>query len=363
MMQPSESWSRKWKSSRIVASWFASNTSRNAAEDWRGWRVALLCEGRPNPIIAASERRKRGGKELKVGSAFLSPPRRATRIGVTRMDVVGQLGGYALGEVLSSLELDQETIQNAKRGLGVEAAAFSRDSIYNGKFVDEDEEPYDPVTDLEAQVDREMINEQFTQNHSTAATLLRGEEDDFDDDDEDDHAAPTIKQEEEPAKYRFESVEPIAPLPPIRQVPVKDLFPSFEYNQVLTFTDLFTARPRKKPKILHNQIAFSLPSTDELPRAKSTRDVLLASLRPTVKHSRLRSLLIESTDGTREDWQDEGDSHDQLVKAIQVCTFALQSVRSLTTTTPGKQQQRQESVENPRNFQRIRDGRARRLGG
>ena len=243
------------------------------------------------------------------------------------MDVVGQLGGYALGEVLSSLNLDTETIQQAKRGLGVqEDSSFSRDSIYNGKFVDEEEEPYDPVTDLEAQVDREM-KEEFTKTRNPAATLLRGEEDDFDDDDDDDDddaTPPAIKQEEEPTPYRFQSLEPIAPLPPMRQVPVKDLFPTFEYNQVLTFTDLFTARPRKKPKIIHNQIQLSLPSTDELPRSKSTRDLLLAPLRPTVKNSRLRSLLIEAKDGVREDWQDEGDSHDQLVKAIEVRSLYAQ---------------------------------------
>ena len=236
------------------------------------------------------------------------------------MEVVDQLGGFALGEVLSSLNIDADTIQNAKRGLGVQESAFSRDSIYNGKFVDDDEDSYDPVTDLEAQVDREMKDERFTKKNT--ATLLRGEEDDFDDDDdEEEDAEAVIKQEEEPTPYRFQSLEPIAPLPPIRQVPVKHLFPTFEYNQVLTFTDLFTARPRKKPKIIHNQIQLSLPSTDELPRSKSTRDLLLAPLRPIVKNSRLRSLLIESKEGVQVDWQNEGDAHDQLVKAIEVCSL------------------------------------------
>lgn len=191
-------------------------------------------------------------------------------------DVIGQLGGFALGEVLSSLDLGLDVINNAKRGLGVSTtSAFSRDSIYAGKFVDDadddddDENGYDPATDLEAQVDREMYSEKYsrTGNANGKATagggtksLLRGEEEDFDDDDDEEEDQPmSLKQEDEEERYRGESADPI-PLPPMRQINVKELFPKFEYGQVLDFTDLFSARPRKKPRIDYEPVKRTLSS-------------------------------------------------------------------------------------------------------
>ena len=117
-------------------------------------------------------------------------------------EVIGQLGGFALGEVLSQLDLDNESIGAVKGRLGVGNAAFSRDSIYNGKFVDDVEETYDPVTDLEAQVDREMYSEKYRKAGLKAvaapAKLMRGEEDDFDDDEEEDEGEEGAVVKEEP---------------------------------------------------------------------------------------------------------------------------------------------------------------------
>lgn len=64
--------------------------------------------------------------------------------------------------------------------------------------------------------------------------------------------------------------------------------------------------------------AVALPTADELPRARSTRDVLVAPLRPLTRDSRLRNLLIESREKEREPWEDEGSSDEELIKAIEV---------------------------------------------
>lgn len=173
--------------------------------------------------------------------------------------------------MLSTLQLDQDTIAAAKGRLGVSTAAFSRDSIYAGKFVDDADEEGDEREDYEALVDSEMYNEKWSGAKSsvTAAgarggTLLRGEEDDFDDDDDgsggggggDGDRAAMVKEEPvdddlfgggpDEDRYTEMSVEPIAPPPPIQQVSVKDLFPEFEYGKVLDFTHLFATRPRKR---------------------------------------------------------------------------------------------------------------------
>jgi hypothetical protein len=187
-------------------------------------------------------------------------------------DVIGQLGGFALGEVLTSLSLDRDSIGNVQGRLGVGNAAFSRDSIYNGKFVDDVDEAYDPVTDLEAQVDREMYSEKYHKAGLKAvaapAKLMRGEEDDFDEDDEDEDeemedGTVKVKREQEEGddpfgsgeedgeeRYREVSAEVIAAPPPMKKVDVKALFPDFDYGKILDFTNLFSTakRPSKRQK-------------------------------------------------------------------------------------------------------------------
>jgi hypothetical protein len=72
-----------------------------------------------------------------------------------------------------------------------------------------------------------------------------------------------------------------------------------------------------------------LPAQDELPRAKSTRDLLLAPMKPIVKDSRLRNLLIESQERVREPWEDEGDSDEELIRAIEVRPTTLMGLHVL----------------------------------
>ncbi|ORY53385.1 hypothetical protein BCR35DRAFT_310520 [Leucosporidium creatinivorum] len=113
------------------------------------------------------------------------------------------------------------------------------------------------------------------------------------------------------------SVEPLAPPPMMKQANVKDLFPDFDYGKTLDFTDLFGTRPRKKQKTKTESVKLALPTPDELPRNKSSRDALLAPLRPIVRDSRLRNLLIQSQEREREAWEDEGSSDEELLKAIE----------------------------------------------
>lgn len=200
-------------------------------------------------------------------------------------EAAAQLGGLALGEVFKDLGLegsDALGTVSSQLGVSTSSAAFSRDSIYNGKFVDEaPDDEGGAAFDLEAQVDRDMYDEKYlgrgaqSVKKSGGAALMRGEEDDFDDDDDEDEemedataGRAKVKQEPRdedddlfgsgddddeagqqgaPAGERM-SVEPLAPPPMMKQANVKDLFPDFDYGKTLDFTDLFGTRPRKKQK-------------------------------------------------------------------------------------------------------------------
>ncbi|KAM0746937.1 hypothetical protein T439DRAFT_350223 [Meredithblackwellia eburnea MCA 4105] len=276
-------------------------------------------------------------------------------------DAISQLGGFALDEVLAELELDASSLGAVKGQLGLrDGGAFSRDSIYAGKFMDEADEAYDEdedgKEDYEGLVDREIYDEQYGAKASTSSgaqggRLMRGEEDDFDDEEEEEEedaagegegvggataSKEGVKVKAEPmdeddllggsaggattetAQYRPPSVEPIAPPPPMRQVRVQDIFPEFEYGKILDFTEMFAARPHKKRRKQLEGAKFALPATDELPRSRSTRDVLVAPLRaPAARESRLRALLTESQAHEHEEWEDEGSSDEELSKAVE----------------------------------------------
>jgi transcription initiation factor TFIID subunit 1 len=137
--------------------------------------------------------------------------------------------------------------------------------------------------------------------------------------------------------------------PPPKQVDVRDLFPSFEYGKTLEFTDLFGMRPRKKRRVAKEGIkrvltflsrfadvsttypalpfTVALPSTTELSRPKSTRDSLLAPLRPLpppAKGDELVKLMLREAraEGMRESGVAVGDEEEsegeELRKAVEV---------------------------------------------
>jgi len=187
-------------------------------------------------------------------------------------DVVGQLGGFALGEVLKDLDIDSSYISGGLSSLGLPSASsahLSKDSIYKGKFVDEDGEDEDAREDWEAEVDQELYDEKWAKGAAKAKAsnskgLMRGEEEDFDEDDEEEEGGgeARVQVKEEPQddgrglfgsdydedRGEAEQADVIPPPPPAKRANVKDLFPTFEPGKVLDFTDLFVARPRKKAR-------------------------------------------------------------------------------------------------------------------
>ncbi|GAA5977901.1 hypothetical protein JCM21900_003126, partial [Sporobolomyces salmonicolor] len=263
-------------------------------------------------------------------------------------DIASTLSGFALGEVLSSLDLDASALSSVQSQLGIRSSAqLNRDSIYADRFADDDgalddEDLDDEREDYEAVIDREMREEGNKANRAAAArpsgALLRGEEDDFDEDyDEDDTVQGGVKQEPtDDARDLFGGspslpsvavpiqVENLAP-PPTRKVDVKELFPGFEYGKTLEFTDLFAMRPRKKRRLAKEGVTLALPAANELPRPKSTRDALLAPLRPLPPPPKgdeavrrlIREARIEEMREVGEAGEEEGSEGEELRKAIE----------------------------------------------
>lgn len=219
-------------------------------------------------------------------------------------DIASTLSGFALGEVLSSLDLDASALGAVQSQLGIKRnAALNRDSIYADRFADDgldddddDGDLEDDREDIEALIDREMREEKGAAAAGRAGgaagagsaakgkgkALLRGEEDDFDEDydgDEGMEDAATVAVKEEPADADdlFSAapspapglaaarppppplqVEKLAP-PPAKKVDVKDLFPSFEPGKTLDFTELFGTRPRKKRRVVTEGVKRAYP--------------------------------------------------------------------------------------------------------
>ncbi|GAA5834228.1 hypothetical protein JCM11251_000576 [Rhodosporidiobolus azoricus] len=271
-------------------------------------------------------------------------------------DDVAKLSGFALGEVFNDLGLGAADLGAVSGQLGLSSkSAFSRDSIYADKFADDDgaldeDDLDDEREDFEAMIDREMREERYGKSGTAAGSskgagggrLLRGEEDDFDEDYDEDEtmadSAAKVKQEldedddlfggsSSPAQQGAEvqpmQVEQLAP-PPARKIDVKELFPTFEYGAKLDFTELFAMRPRKKRRVVTEGVKLALPNLSEVPRAKSSRDVLLAPLRPlpASKDDSVRKMLLEAKlESMRESGQaageEEGDENEELRKAVE----------------------------------------------
>ncbi|GAA5893952.1 hypothetical protein JCM8208_001289 [Rhodotorula glutinis] len=284
-------------------------------------------------------------------------------------DIASTLSGFALGEVLSSLDLDTSALGALQSQLGIKRSnAINRDSIYADKFADDDgglddEDLEDDREDFEAMIDREMREEKYGKAGAAAvggaakkggqaaavARLVRGEEDDFDEEyDEEDEpmpaatAAATPVVKEEPADAdddlfgatspaaaagaapaRALEVEDLA-APPAKQADVRDLFPSFEPGKVLDFTELFGTRPRKKRRVITEGVKLALPNLSEVPRARSSRDALVAPLRPLPpsRDDHVRRLLLEAkVESMRESGQaageEEGSEDEELRRAVE----------------------------------------------
>jgi len=316
-------------------------------------------------------------------------------------DIASTLSGFALGEVLSSLDLDTSALGALQSQLGIKRSnAINRDSIYADRFADDDgglddEDLDDDREDFEAMIDREMREEKYGKAGAAAvggaakaggqaaagARLVRGEEDDFDEEYDEDEpmaaaatAAATPVVKEEPADDLFGAASPAAAgaaparalevedlaAPPAKQVDVRDLFPSFEPGKVLDFTELFGTRPRKKRRVITEGVkrassftssavclcaadsdlplAVALPNLSEVPRARSSRDALVAPLRPLPpsRDDHVRRLLLEAkVESMRESGQaageEEGSEDEELRRAVEVRLLSLAVDRARAT--------------------------------
>ena len=63
---------------------------------------------------------------------------------------------------------------------------------------------------------------------------------------------------------------------------------------------------------------MELPTPEEVGIAKSTRDLLVQPMKPLPPRTGLRALLVSAQERDREEWEDEGSSDEELIKAIEV---------------------------------------------
>ncbi|TNY19545.1 Atypical/TAF1 protein kinase [Rhodotorula diobovata] len=283
-------------------------------------------------------------------------------------DIASTLSGFALGEVLSSLDLDTSALGALQSQLGIKRSnALNRDSIYADRFADDDDagldddDLEDDREDFEAMIDREMREEKYGKAGAAAVggaarqagqagaaggRLVRGEEDDFDEDYDEDGdadmataAAPSVVKEEPTdgdelfgaaspgpstaAGGQALEVERLA-APPAKKVEVRDLFPQFEPGKTLEFTELFGSRPRKKRRVITEAVKLALPNLSEVARARSSRDALVAPLRPLPpsRDDHVRRLLLQAkVDSMRQSGQaageEEGSEDEELRRAVE----------------------------------------------
>ncbi|SPO41563.1 related to TAF1 - TFIID subunit (TBP-associated factor), 145 kD [Pseudozyma flocculosa] len=186
-------------------------------------------------------------------------------------------------------------------------------------------------------------------------TRLRGEDDDFDDDDDgdgdvqrgqdhqgDDDDADDVplsrQQQQQPGRAAgivlptgAKSPQPRTPPPqqPPTRAPLIDidevrrLFPDFDPDRVLNFTDLFATRPAKKRKLAAKPAQFHLQPDDELPVPQSTRELLLLrTTRSTPQEPPLVSQLTNDLVNAARAPGDEADSDEGGIEIISTAGVA-----------------------------------------
>lgn len=183
---------------------------------------------------------------------------------------INQLGGFALGNLLSDLGVEGGQPADMQRlGLGGGSAGFEQNQIYKEEYADDDDEELaryglgrgeDGASDAgrggetDGRADMDRYYRQGMEQVGPSAGHVRGEVDDFDDEDNDADAGGDAEELEMP---RFKE-EPWAhgPLealraesPPRRDV--KEIWPGFEHDAVLNFTELFASRPAKRRRLVN----------------------------------------------------------------------------------------------------------------
>jgi hypothetical protein len=162
-------------------------------------------------------------------------------------DILGQLDAV----VFKELGIAQETIDHVS---GARPKAFDHKQIYNEQYEDDDEELGEmEQDDLEAQVDREMDRER-QRNYErglrglNGAGTARSVDEDFDEEDYDEG----VKAEDND-DYLFEGMddsdEEEVEEEQERRIDLSQIYPSFAPGKVLDFTELFSRRPKKRPRL------------------------------------------------------------------------------------------------------------------
>ncbi|PWN49186.1 hypothetical protein IE53DRAFT_159988 [Violaceomyces palustris] len=75
---------------------------------------------------------------------------------------------------------------------------------------------------------------------------------------------------------------------------VKQLFPDFEPGKILNFTEMFATRPAKKPRTIGKPAHFKLHPEDQLPRPRSTREIMLSH--PERRKARGKPFVVQLTE-------------------------------------------------------------------
>ncbi|EPQ29141.1 uncharacterized protein PFL1_06867 [Pseudozyma flocculosa PF-1] len=104
---------------------------------------------------------------------------------------------------------------------------------------------------------------------------------------------------------------------------VRRLFPDFDPDRVLNFTDLFATRPAKKRKLAAKPAQFHLQPDDELPVPQSTRELLLLrTTRSTPQEPPLVSQLTNDLVNAARAPGDEADSDEGGIEIISTAGVA-----------------------------------------
>lgn len=229
--------------------------------------------------------------EAVTGTAAVDDPALATTPQGTRLAMedeggaISQLGNLALGNLLNDLGVNASQVGSVVGGTASSRAQIlEQDQIYNDRYEDDDfdmgELPDDGSYEDDAykgqnQASQDRYYRLGLQEMHKASTLgrVRGEVDDFDDDDDGikgDGSVVKIKKEDTPS-----SPELRTPTPPPTEADATEYWPGFEQGKILDFTDLFTALPQKRRKLVDRGASFRQIPEEDLPVPKSTREDLM----------------------------------------------------------------------------------------
>ncbi|KAH6916934.1 atypical/TAF1 protein kinase [Coprinopsis sp. MPI-PUGE-AT-0042] len=160
-------------------------------------------------------------------------------------DAISALTGFSLTHVLDGLELPSSS--GLRNQLGISGIpSLNANQIYSDKWDDDEIVGADQGEDWEAEIDREMQEEEEEEDLSRVKEEVR---------------SPQLKKKEK----RVRVVKRLVERPPT----VEERFPTFTKNKVLDFTELFKGYTVRKSRLSKRpfQIETVYPRKREVPRA------------------------------------------------------------------------------------------------